>query len=478
MNFSPLQKPAQAVALGAARGRGEWAGPAVLVAVAWLVTYTKAVVRGDDVNHLCVPYGNAIFLPNLAPGWIPNRVLDLYGRNLLGRVFDLVFFPVHELLGVSFFQAYKLFNATLFAAFLWAVHRYVVGRLGPRPGAPAGVFVALAVLLIMPWTNEVRALCYELPAFLLFVLLTQVLGLLRGAAPGGMPAGWLLVLSFVVAFSLEGYAAILLGTVVAAAALARPWRVRNFWRGEAALVSGLTGAFCVAALVTTAAFSARAGVSENFIPVKQYIAHLRRGAYLPVDPASYATMLGIGLAGLCAMAVFRRRFVALSGFGGKDEAPGWASGFCDFALVGCVTLVVAALISMEANQSFFFFRVYPWGGLLITAMLFGLTAVAAPLAAWANRPVVVFLLALIISRMAVAALGQAAAAYDESVKTQAAYAAVVAGATGVVNTGLDLGSMEMPLRSLPTADSPDWFIDGYRLLFLKYYGVNVTAVFR
>jgi hypothetical protein len=191
-------------------------------------------------------------------------------------------------------------------------------------------------------------------------------------------------------------------------------------------------------------------------------------------------MLALGAAGLAAMIACRRRFAALCGFDGAAAPAAWAREFGYFALTGCVTLVVLALISMATNQSFFTFRAYPWGSLLITAMLFALAAVAASLAALPDRaaPALVFVLVIATSRMAVAALGQPAAAYDDSAKVRAAYAAVVGGATGVVNTGLDLDSREMPLRPLPTADSPDWFIAAYQALFLKYYGVRTTATFR
>jgi hypothetical protein len=467
MNFLPAENTGRAVARELAPPGGEWAGQAVLAVLAWLLTYTKAVMRGDDVNHFSVPFGNQIFLPNLAPGWIPNRVVDLYGRNLLVRFFDVTFFAAHDLAGVDFFHWYKIFSATLFAVLLCLAHRYVLAQLG-RPGVAVSLFVAFALLLIMPWMNQVWAVCYELPAFLLFVVLTELFALWRGAKAA---PPWLGMLGFAVAFSLEGYAAILLGVLAVVFVLARPWSDKTAWRGGGAILSLLIGAFCAVALITTVAFSARAGVSETFVPVKEYVAYLRHGAYVPPDPVFYARMLSLGLAVLAAIGAFRRRFMALCLSDGGARA---------FALVGCVTLVVAGLISMEANQNFFWFRAYPWGAMLITAMLFGLVAVAAMLAPLgrAMDAARLAVLALAISRMAVAALGHAAVAHDESAKTQAAYAAVVNGATGVVETGLNLQAMEMPRRSLPTASSPDWFISDYHAVFLKYYGVTTTAVFR
>jgi len=114
---------------------------------------------------------------------------------------------------------------------------------------------------------------------------------------------------------------------------------------------------------------------------------------------------------------------------------------------------------------------------------FGLTAVAAQAGAGPNRPPLleslrIFVLALAISRMTVAALGLAAPAYEESEKVQAGYTAALNGMKGIIPTGLNLELTEMPKRDLPTADSPDWFIADYQAVFLKYYGVQTEAVFK
>jgi len=466
----------------------------VLFVLAWLVTFNKAVVNGDDINHLQGHYGNAIFLPQFGPGWIPNRVVDLYGRNLLGRVFDTLFFPAHALLGVDFFYFYKLFNATVFALFLCVVQKYLMTRIAAASGRQAdlltGLLVALAVMVILPWTNEVRAVCYEVPGFIGFVLLAEIFALMQGAGPdgesakAGLPSAWLSPLGFVAAFSLEGDAAIILAALAVAWALAAKRRKRDFWRRDVTYISALTGCFCLAALFITVAFSARAVVSENFVPLREFAAYFfAHGAPPDALSCQYAEFFGAGVAGLAAMFWRRGQFAALCGFAEAPAGLPLARWMGCFVLMAVVSVLVTSLLCMETDQDFFSFRSYPWGGLLLMAMFFAVPAVVAPLAAafeghFAADSARKFAMLLLMSWMAVAVTGQAQSGYDESVRVQAAYEAALARQAPVVDSGLALDAVEMQRRPLPTASSPGWFVQGYEALFEKYYGVRTVAVFR
>jgi hypothetical protein len=456
-------------------GSGDLVGRVAVFLVAWLVTYDKAVVCGDDIYHFQDRYGSSVFLPNFAPGWIPNRVVDLYGRNLLAHLFDLVFFPLHSLFGADFFYVFKLFNATLFAAFLCVVHWGLLRRCAGG-GALLSLFVGGAVLLIMPWTNEVRAVCYELPGFLGFMVLAAFFDLMPGEARAAPP--WLLAAGFAAAFSLEGDTAILLGAMAVTWVLAAPWREPGMWRRDVTVFSGLMAVFCLAALMATVAFSQRDGLSESFIPVAEFAAFLFHGGPAPdPNPLFFAAMLLAGLAGLGGIALFRRRFLGLCG---EASTFRWAALF---GLVGCVTLVVAALISLETNQNFFTFRAYPWGGLLLIPMLFAVPAVAALLEAARQGGFVlqagrVLVMAVALSRIAVAATSGAAQGYQTSETVLTAYHAVLAGGGPVIDTGLGLEGIEMQQRPLPTPDSTVWFIGAYKSMFWKYYGVVRDVTFR
>lgn len=463
-------------------GSGDLVGRAAVFVVAWLATYNKAVVCGDDVYHFQDRYGSAVFLPNFSRSWIPNRVVDLYGRNLLAHLFDLVFFPLHSLFGADFFYVFKVFNATLFAAFLCVVHAVLLRRCAGS-GVLLSLFVGGAVLLIMPWTNEVRAICYELPGFLSFVALAAFFDLVPGLTAGEpRPAPpWLLAVGFAASFSLEADTAIILGAMAITWLLIWPLRRDAIKRLDGTVFSALMAGFCLVAVVTNLVFSERAVEAESFIPVKQFAAFLFHGGDVPdPDPLLYGAMLLAGLAGLALIAVFRRRFAVLCGFAGAGSEFRWAGLL---ALVGCVTLVVAALISMETDQNFFSFKWYPWGGVLLIPMLFAVPAVAAPLAAARDGGFVpqagrALVMAVALSRVAIAVTAGAAQDYQNSEKVYAAYHAAVVGGGPVIDTGLGLEGIEMQQRPLPTPDSTIWFIGAYKSLFWKYYGVVRDVTFQ
>jgi hypothetical protein len=425
-------------------------------------------------------------------------VVDLYGRNLLGRVFDTIFFPAHLLFGVDFFYFFKLFSATLFAVFLCIVHRYLMARIaasgGRRGGVMVSLLVAFAVLVLLPWTNQVRAVCYELPGFVGFVVLAEVFALLPGVLAGReaaghgavVPAAMLLPLGFVAAFSLEGDAAIILAALAVAWVLARPWRQAGWVRREVTMISAATALFCLVALCMTAVFSARAGVSKNFIPVRQLTGFLLAHGDAP-DPLSwdFAQWLAAGAVGLAVIWAFRAQFAVWCGFAPASDpnVVFWARGAAQLALVTCVTMFLVALICMETDQDFFSFQSYPWGGLLLIPMFFAVPAAVVPLdwgfeGVFAADAVRQFVMLLLMSWMAVAVTGQAQSGYQESVRVQAGYEAALAHAGPVVDSGLSLDGVEMQKRPLPTADSPGWFVQGYGVLFEKYYGVQTGVVFR
>jgi len=94
---------------------------ALFFVVAWLLTFNAAYVNGDDILPLAkLEFRNA-FAPNFKREWVPNRMLDAYGRDLLAAGFDLWFFSLRTVVPVDFFLLFKAYAATLHAAFLTIV---------------------------------------------------------------------------------------------------------------------------------------------------------------------------------------------------------------------------------------------------------------------------------------------------------------------------------------------------------------------
>jgi hypothetical protein len=477
-----------------------------LFLIAWATTYNAAVMCGDDVNHFHAVYGNNMYLPNFSWDWIPNRVFDLYVRHLVAALFDAIYFPVHTLTGVGFFGFYKFFSATMFTLFICGVYGYLRAALPVGAGGLAhalllDVTLALAVLLVLPWTNQVRMLCYELPAFLSFVVLVELgQSFLHAARPMARakprlaPAS-LLLLSFVVAFSLEAYAAIMLvvlltGCLSVAALASRAALRAEIWeflrrpemRPGIIVSSGLV-IFSILALLTTILFSERSADVHRHQPLSGLHFNLPGMRGFSFNASLCGSLLVAGILLLMGIVLAGRYFGPVSRLVKRlpiDDKSGVMAAL--FVLLLAATLIVVALISFQADQNYFDFASYPWGGLTLILQLMSLLVVGLVLVPSGGQSfwlasLRMFILFVLASRIAIAVLGGQAAAAEKSDLVAAAYAQVTGGATGMVQTGLSLDAMPMQARPLPTMDSPGWFIRNYHDFFEKYYGVNFQGSF-
>jgi hypothetical protein len=153
------------------------------------------------------------------------------------------------------------------------------------------------------------------------------------------------------------------------------------------------------------------------------------------------------------------------------------------AVVVVSSAVVTAMVSFKARSDYFSHSTYPWGGLLLIAKLFA-TCIVARLAldmskrSVALRSAVLLLAFMAGSRGALDVLGDNYASHRTSQKLQRAYDALGTGGGVVIDSGLDLASIPMPARPLPTIDSPEWFVGAYQRLFEKYLGVSGKPIFK
>lgn len=488
---------------GAAGISGRSIGQITIFLVAWFVTYNRAYLSGDDINSFKDSnYGVPLFLPQFSHSWIPNRVMDMYGRNLLLHIFDMIYFPAKSLFGTDFFFAFKLFNATIFAIFLCFVYGYLVdqiiiqelfleGRRRRDNGVLVSLFVAFITLTIFPWTNVTQMVCYQVPAFLCFVVLAELFKLMPGfsvQAQAGIPLPWLMTLAFISAFSLEAYSAILLAAIVFAWVLNCPLRSREVWRSPVFIVSCLLVVFCVAALFVTARYALRPAFIEKASPVRQMEDFFLANKRLSHDARLYCVVLIAGVAGpllLLAALPFCQRFVR-----GDAKIAGLIAPVLQkfsltrwtlfFLIVLFPTMIVVSLTSLETDYNYFSLTSYPWGSMLLIAAFFAVPAVAMPVIWLSNEnflgeTVRIFLMMMFISGAAIHAMRQSEQYYDNSEKILNAYHAAQKSAAPVFDTGLALNSIPLQIRPFPTAQGPTLFIKDYPAFFKKYYGVNTTT---
>lgn len=502
------------------RGDPRWIGAtALFFLVSWLLTFNGAHVNGDDVLSLAkLEFRNA-FVPNFKRDWVPNRMLDGYGRDLLSAGFDLWFFSVRSVVPVDFFVLFKVYVATVHAAFLTTVLCYIRRTAAASGDTASGIdsavvscFLAVVVLALFPWRNLTYFVAYQLAAFLCFVLLNEVtrdlVALVRqedgdehGApAPSAGRYASLVLLSFVCAFSLEAYAAIvLLSMLLPAALVLHAIRARlkpgleesaQGRRSAIALVMLTSVTFCAIAILIAVTSSQRAEVTSGAGALvfsglgDSGLAWLssRRGVI-----AVLLCTIPVGIAALMRWRVVDRRArgsgaLLPAGPMRTRDPQAWIHASA-MAVVVVSSVVVTAMVSFKARSDYFSHSSYPWGALLLVAKLFATCTVVLLALGMSKRNVAlrsaVLLLAFMAgSRGALDVVGESYASHRMSQKLQRIYDTLGAGGGVVTDSGLDLASIPMQARPLPTIDSPEWFVGAYERLFEKYLGVSGKPIFK
>lgn len=505
-----------------------------IIVIAWLTVYNKSYVNGDDVVHLQSSYGAKFFLPRIGTGWIPNRVVDLYGRNLLQHILDVLYFPLHSIWGFDFFHLFKFFNATIFVIFFSVVYRYItkqsfylITASSRGPHTPLNnflprLFIATALLAALPWTNEVVFVCYQISGFISFVVILEILKRLKRPdldSAMSLPIPWLVTLSFIAAFSLEAYSAMLLCIVVFAIILTAPTRGMGPSFRRAIFCSAPLLIFCSISIALALQYSRRDAVSKRFslfhesvgalLGYKDVVLHDR--FYFAGLVGSVLLAIGLILARhyksyqlfLSAAAVTDAREPAETEPSaethqklGNGESSlifihralvRFAQHFNDyyiyFIIILLPSLAIVSLISMRSGYNYFDPDIYPWGNLLLIPALFAILVVATSVgklqsSSYLYSTATTFFVMLFVSNIMIRATADPFQQYQDSRKIEKAYKEALANDPSTYDTGLFLKNIPMQIRPLPTADSPQWFKRDYRLFFWKYYHVHVHTVFR
>lgn len=484
----------------------DWVGFFVFVSV-WLRTFNQAYVNGDDVVHLGQKYGASTFFPRFSVGWIPNRTMDLYGRNLLGRVFDELFFPVKEIFKIDFFHFYKFFCATLFSVFVWCVYRYIVGLLGRNAFGGTEVnsvtcrstvlihgFVAISSMVVLQWFNQVFWICYQLPSFLGFIIIAEIW--MRSPAANNVESGrefhpLFFALIFLVSFSLEAYSAIVLSFVFFV--FVNNWRYKKRFadlKEYFLVLQVLFGLSCIA-LVIVKLFSQRAGLLPKENVANQIFLFMKSPHSVSLENKLYLFAFAYSMISslMLALIAYKRGRVAYGLASIESHVPTkikrlefWKN-FLVF-LLGTInpSIGITALVSLRTGLNYFSFLIYPWAGFLLISFFSALWFFAELLIAWpsgiSQRLLRNVFLMVLGSSGLIASIGNAPQNYRDSQLIYSAYGAAEKSSGGVVVSGLDVENIPMERRPLPTGNSPDWFLVNYKSFFNKYYGSDSDVRFK
>jgi hypothetical protein len=474
--------------------------------ITWLLVVRGVTPNGDDIAHIAGQIRFDRYVPVLGSHWIPNRVLDMYGRTLLTQVFELLYWPAHRLSGCSFFSFYQVFSAMIHAAFVtlcaWVLDRAATPRgfvIGREVLLLSRSLLVTALLVLLPWKNQVHVMAYQLPALLAFLTLLLLNRQLYAWQQGGsdQPRNVLMTLlvMYVSAFSLEAYS--LLALMVSLYFCVIVWReVRGSSVSEGLIKLRrpapwllLTFMACNGlALVLVKWYSERAKVGHaDGARVAPHLSGLLEG-HLSWSLGQGVFFTAMGVLGMVWW--MAREWQERAGI--RPPLAHKSSGvmlvpFKPEAFLVLVTslasLVMVQVVSRASGYDYFSHHLYPWGDLLLVGkfMLLGWAygwLIRLDQAPWGARCFIALSGFVTMTHFWVVLLESGAADQRFAQRVEAAYFNAVNSDAPWVDTGLNLAMIPAQTQPLPTEHSPDWFVQGYRYLFQTYYGKSRPVLFR
>ena len=90
----------------------------------FLSTFLTIHINGDDIDHMSGNYNYVYrYKPILAESWIPNRVMDPFGRTVFAKFFDLFYAFSNKVLKLDFFVSYKVFASIVSSVFFFFIFK-------------------------------------------------------------------------------------------------------------------------------------------------------------------------------------------------------------------------------------------------------------------------------------------------------------------------------------------------------------------
>lgn len=417
-------------------------GLSFLGIILFISTYLRTYLNGDDIVHFSRMEVKNWYFPYLEKSWIPNRVFDQYFRTLDVNIFDFLYFFQSTLFGVSFFEFFKIYTASIYSVFILLAlvyflrHRPKEETLSWDKIQTITIFI-IGLLAIFPWVNHTHLLAYQVPSFLCFIFLHKLI--IKDCKSEQLLS--FLLLGFICAFTLEAYSAIILIVLLWSLFLS------NYKDYRIALLITIT--FNLLALGVMIKFSQRSSIGvlsfANIFAMIQLVI-VSKG------------FLFMGILSVLCIPLFRIF---------KLISPA-------FLMVIFSSVFVTFLISLVTHNNYFSFKEYPWASTLNIAflcLLFITPQVLSEIRGLYFRFISTLMILIFLSGVINIFLSQSIASGQYSNKLRIFYKAVSSG--GVANYleeggSLTPGSFAMQVRPLPTFDSPEWFKQSYSVVFKKY----------
>lgn len=451
--------------------------------ISWISVFEVAYMNGDDVVHFAQQNYRDIFFPELHVSWVPNRVIDFYGRTILTSFFNFLYFAANTSGHISFFNAYKIFSATLFSIFTTHIFWYFVRaipatRINKTFRFIFIITIGISILQIFFWRNQVHFICYQLPAWLTFTSLKMVFdSKYSNLSETNFTAA--ICLSFVSSFSLESITLIIFcfNFLLFLIEIYNQHLVREKLEGKffnilknsqylKLLLINLSFSFI--SIIISIIFSARIVTTSSANNISLFSHHF--------------------LLQICVLIFLIIIFSMLLGFKYEIQRPSSHKTF-DFrflSLLILLTLIITIPLSLLTNTDYFSNKFYPWGD----TMLVGKICALAFLGMLVNllglqkkilNPFLAILMFVFLSNQIIAWFDRTK---SNAIISQQVSSVYMLGTLKFeknnqdINTGLNLETIPMQIRPFPTASSPEWFRQGYQYVFREYYGVNVLPDFK
>jgi hypothetical protein len=315
----------------------------------------------------------------------------------------------------------------------------------------------------------------------------------------------ILLLSFVCAFSLESIAATILVALVAmwvVVATISLYQTRTAGHAKIHLIPSRLlffaysslGAFffCVASLLIAMMFSGRVAESSQSDFVDN-LAKLQFSLIKESEPIRLVAAHGKSILVIVVLTFgivffqFAKNICKRSALASVLKLPRLSRqqyAFClSTIIVSASSFLVTTAISARSGTNYFSHANYPWGDLLLTAklflMLFAFMVLSGiPASFFGTRSISVLLMFVIASKYTLGFVNASKEGYKNSILVEKSYRAATVIHSDTIESGLRLESIPMQVRPLPTKDSPDWFVEAYKRMFVKYYDINDIRFFR